>query len=318
MLRPWQLPAPVVRVAGIAALGLLVPLAAAYVLAGSTGSLGVVLGYTAALAPARMLPVRLAIALMLPAAMTGAVAVSLTGDPFAAACFAALACLLVAPANAWANGLMAGLPTVAAVLTSIPSEHDPPAIAGWILAGGVVAILLISRLRGEPQEGQRVDAWTAWVHAVAMAGSVGVVVGLLTVVDLPHGYWIAATLTIVLRPFRGETHASARQRVLGTVLGALLGLALAILLPGWAALLVAAAMLVLVIANALLGRQTQQVLFLTPLIVLLGGGDAVVGTALERVGTTVVGALFAVLIGLAIARLTREHERAAALEPQRG
>jgi hypothetical protein len=312
-LRAAQLPAPVMRVAAVVSLALLLPLAAAYALAGTTASLGVVLGYTAALPLARMLPVRWAVPLVLPAAMTGAVAVSLTGDAFVAACFAALACLLVAPANTWANGVMAGLPTVAAVLTSMPARHDPVAMAGWILAGGVIAILVVSRVRGEPEEVQRLDAWTAWLHAVAMAVSVAMVVGVLNVVDLPHGYWIAATLTLVLRPFRGETHTSARQRVLGTVAGAVLGLALALLLPGWAALLVATAMLVLVIGNALLDRATQQVLYLTPLIVLLGSGQAsVLGTALERVAMTLVGAVFAAIVGLAISRAHRDHERAAA------
>ena len=57
---------------------------------------------------------------------------------------------------------------------------------------------------------------------------------------------------------------------MGTTLGAVLALALSLVLPAWAAILGGAALLVLVVANALLGRYAQQVTFLTPLIVLLG------------------------------------------------
>ena len=47
-----------------------------------------------------------------------------------------------------------------------------------------------------------------------------------------------------------------------------------------------AGLLVLVVANALLGRYAQQVTFLTPLIVLLGsaGSQDALGVAVERVG----------------------------------
>lgn len=42
------------------------------------------------------------------------------------------------------------------------------------------------------------------------------------------------TMTIVLRPYGAETRAVARQRVVGSLVGALIALGLALVLPGWA------------------------------------------------------------------------------------
>ena len=310
---PHSIPGPVLRLSVIVAAGLLVPLVIAYLVAGATPALAVGLGYTGALAPALAVPARFALALTVPAAMTGAVAASVNGQAFAAACFVALACLLIAPANALSNGLMAGLPTIASVLAANPMDSDPLEVAAWMLLGGVVVVGLLTRLRTPGGAPEGVDAWTAWVHAVAMAAMVGLIVAVLNVVDVPHGYWIAATMSVVLRPQRGETTAAARERVIGTILGAALGMAVALLVPGWLALALAGGMLVLVVANAALGRGAQQVLYLTPLIILLGsgGGGGLVGAALDRVVMTVVGAALAGIVALWIARVTRQHEAVA-------
>lgn len=311
-LQPWAIPRPVLRLSVLVTLALLIPLVGAYLAAGAGAAMAVSLGYTAALTPARTVPARYAYALTLPAALTGAVAVSVNGDAFAAACFVALACLLIAPANMASNGLMAGLPSVAAVLAAAPLEVDPVQAAAWMLVGGVAVVTLVSRLphRDDPVAG--LDPWSAWVHAAAMAVVVGLVVGLVSAFDIPHGYWVAATMSVVLRPQRHETAIAARQRVVGTTVGAGLALVVALLVPGWIALVLTAAMLVLVVANAALGRQTQQISYHTPLIVLLasGGGGATAGLAVERVLMTALGAAIAAVVALWIARLARDRATA--------
>ncbi|HEX6887280.1 MAG TPA: FUSC family protein [Candidatus Nanopelagicales bacterium] len=309
----WRIPGQVLRLAAVVAAALLAPLILGYLLQGTTAAIGVVLGFAAAIGPARMVPARFAAALTVPAAMAGAVAVEVHGNALPAACFAALACLLVAPANMYGNGLLAGVPTAAAFLASDPAAHDPGVVGGWMLVGGLALVALVSKLPGARPAPDRLDAWTAWVHAAAMAASAGAVVAVLNVVEVPHGAWIPVALTVALRPFRAETRTVARQRIVGTVVGALLGLVLALLVPPWLALGLCGVLLVLLIATALLGRATQQVVCLTPLIVLLGpsGLDAM-ATVRDRILTTLVGALLATLVALAIARLTREHERQSA------
>jgi uncharacterized membrane protein YccC len=68
---------------------------------------------------------------------------------------------------------------------------------------------------------------------------------------------------------------------------------------------------VLVVANALLGRYAQQVMFLTPFIVLNGSGAGVdaVGVALQRVVATVLGALLAAGIALGLWRLGQNRQQ---------
>lgn len=308
-----EIPAPLLRASVVVATGLLIPLIGAYLVGGVTAAMAVGLGYVAAFAPATMVPSRFAVGLVIAAAMTGVVAASVNGQPLPAACFVAVACLLVAPANMVSNGLLGGLPTVAAVLAANPLTADPVQVGGWMLVGGLVVVLMLSRLRPDEAVPDRVDPWTAWVHAVAMAVMVGVMVGLLNLVEVPHGYWVAVTLSVILRPQRSETQSAARDRVVGTLAGAIIGLGIALLVPAWLAIVLAATMLILVVANAALGRLAYEVMYTTPLIILLGsgGGAGTVGAAVARVVATLAGALLAGVVALWIARLSRVHQRQA-------
>jgi hypothetical protein len=305
----WSIPAPVLRTAAGIVVALAVPLVVVGAWAGSTAAMGMVLGYIGAIGPALSVSPRSALALAVPAAMTGAVATSLSGQAFPAACFVALACLLIAPANMVRNGLSASLPTIAAVLATYPSSKDPVQVAGWMLGGSAVAVLVLARLR-RPSEPVGLDQRTAWLHAITMAAATGVTVLVLVWFEVPHGYWIAMTLTVVLRPYGAETSAVAGQRVLGTVGGAAVALALAVLVPGWVALAVAILMLVPVLGYAVLGRYAQQVVFLTPMVILPGSGGAGVAAAdlaLSRVGATLLGAVLAAGLALALTRVDRTH-----------
>ena len=307
----WRVPRPVLLGSLKIALILMAPLVIVYASAGGVAALAVAMGYTGSLTPALTLRPTYSLALALPAAMTGVVAAGIAGQALAAACFVALACLLVAPANIVQNGLLSGIPTIAAVYACLRPPGSGPG-GCWMLVGGaiVVGVSALTR-RSKSADPVGVDPWTAWAHAIAMAGVVGVIVLVLGVVDIPHGYWIAMTMTIVLRPYGTETQSVARQRVVGTTLGTVLALALAVVLPGWAALTVAVALLVLVVANALMGRYSQQVMFLTPFIVLVGSGsgEEAVGVAVQRVAATLLGALLAAGIALALWRVDQARQQ---------
>lgn len=118
---------------------LVTPLVGGYLLVGATAAVGVAMGYLGCVAPALMLPRRQALGPSFLPAMTGAVAAAVNGQAFAAACFVAMACLLVAPANGSRNGLLAGVPTVAAVLTTVSSSFEPFEVSGWMLAANCTA-----------------------------------------------------------------------------------------------------------------------------------------------------------------------------------
>lgn len=315
--RVWSIPRPALKVALLVTLVMLVPTAVAYVAFGETAALAVGLGFAMCLTPATRLRSGYALAAVVPVAMTGAVAASVAGQAFPAACFVALACLLVAPANVLHNGLLAAIPTVAAVYATLPTQQAPITVAAGMLVGGAIAVGLVSRVT-RPGELVGVDARTSWRHAIAMAATVGVVVFGITALDQPHGYWIPMTMTLVLRPYGTETLAIARDRITGTLAGGVLAVIMALVLPGWAALAATIVLLVLIIAYAVLGRYAQEILFVTPFIVLLGAqGSAAdtAGLALQRVLATLLGAVLAGVVALALARADRADPKDAP-EPQ--
>ena len=302
--RLWAIPRKVLKVAVSLTLIMLVPTTLAYALFGEAAALAVALGFVISLTPATKLPARYALAAVVPAAMAGAVAVALAGQAFPAACFVALACLLVAPANVLQNGLLAGIPTVAAVYATLPMRQSPGTVAIGMLVGGAIAIGVATRVQ-RTGELVGVDRRTSWRHAVAMAESVGAVVFAITTLDQPHGYWIPMTMTLVLRPYGAETLAIARDRIAGTLAGAVLALIMVLFLPSWTAIVAIIVLLVLLLAYAILGRYAQEVLFLTPFIVLLGTGGVAadtLGLALQRILATLLGTVLAGGIALALTR----------------
>lgn len=304
----WAIPRRVLGVAVLVSLLLLAPLVVVFQLAGVAPALSLGMGYVACLFPALKLPARSALAVSVPAAMAGVVAAALNGTTVAAACFVALVCLLAAPANVLQDRLVAGIPTAAAVFVSVPVRVDPVQVGGWMLAGGAIAVAVAARLR-RPAPPRGISLRTAWMHAATMAVLVGVTVFIVAAFDIDHGYWAAVTLSAVLRPFGAETKVVARQRVLGTVAGAVLALCLVVVLPNWAALAVASMMFVLMVCYSILGDYAKQVTCMTPLIVLLGApGGGVLAIAAERVAATAAGAAIAIAAALALAR----HERPAA------
>ena len=306
-LGAWAIPGRVLLLSALSAVVLVVPLAMGFLLGGVAAAICIGMGYVATVRAALALPPLSAVALTVPAAMTAAVAVGLRGQPLAAACFVALCCFLVAPANMLADGLMSGVPTVAAVLVAVPGEFDPAHTIGWMLAGGLVVVLLATRLRKpSPQAG--IGSSRAWRHAVVMAVSVGVVTFVVAHWQLPHGYWIALTLTVVLSPYDDDTMRKSWERVLGTIGGVLLALLLASLLPVWATAVLLFGCLVLMLAYATQGDYVREIAFLTPSVVLIGSsGTALSLVAVERAAATILGALLAGGVALALARWESRH-----------
>ncbi len=276
---------------------LLIPLAGGYLLAGVPAALGIGMGYVVLLRPALTLPARRVGLLVLAAGLVASVAVALRGQPLAAAAFVALCCLAVAPVNRTGEGMLAGLPTAASVLVAVPGDFDPAAMAGWAVLGGGIAVLVAARVpKATPLPG--LDRDRAQRHAVVMAAAAGLVTYLVLALHVPHGYWVALTLTVVLRPFDDQTRTKAWERLVGTFGGIVLAVLLAALLPLWAIAVALTACLVLMTAYALRGDYTRQVLFLTPSVVLLGTPGDLGLVAADRALATVTGAVLAALIAM--------------------
>lgn len=301
-LAEWALPGRTLLLSAVVTVVLVAAIVIAFIAGGTQGALAIGLGILASLRPAVGLRPLHSAALVVPTAMAGAVAVALRGQPLAAACFVALCCLLVAPAGIMQEGLLGMLPTVVAVLVLVPGEFQPGRTAIWLLFGGALVVGISTRLpRVVPTAG--IEPYRAWRHAAVLAVAVGAVVYLVGLWDLPHGYWVALTLTAVLRPFDDMTMKRSGERVLGTLAGALLALAAATLLPLGALLILLVASLVLGTAYALSRDYARQVMFTTPAVVLVGSAGANAAVfASERALATIAGGVLAAAIAMVQAR----------------
>ncbi len=138
---------------------------------------------------------------------------------------------------------------------------------------------------------------TFTIRLMICIGAAGVVTEVL---PLQRSYWVPLTVAIVLRPDFGSVFARALQRGIGTVVGAVIGAALLVLMHGtW--LLIPFAVLAALLPY---GRSKNYGLFstfLTPLVVLLIDLLVPVGWRLaeDRLIDTLLGCAIALVIGFA-------------------
>lgn len=300
----WVIPRRTLALALTVSTALLVPLILVLVLVGASAALGLGLGFSSLVLPALKLRPLQASALGVPSALTGVVAAGLQGSALPAAAFVALTCLLVVPATVVDARLLAGIPTAAAVFVAVPLPLEPGQVGSFMILGGALAVALLGR-SPRPEHLEPVPPVRAWTHGSVMAVAVGIASFLVIHFGIPHGYWVALTLTVVLRPFQDETWRAAVERVLGTFVGVLLALAVAALLPQWGLLLAMWVSVVLMAAYAAQGDYVKQVAFMTPGAVLIGSGGSPVVIASDRVVMTGLGVLVAAGIALGLSWFDR-------------
>ncbi len=135
-------------------------------------------------------------------------------------------------------------------------------------------------------------------HALRLAvvAAIGEIVAQAS--GLPHGYWIVLTILIVLRPDYASTIYRGVQRAAGTILGAGLGLATALLLHAGPALLIAAAGVTMTVSYAVFAvNYLLFAVFLTDFVVILLAllGQTAEQTVGARITGTVIGAALALI-----------------------
>jgi uncharacterized membrane protein YccC len=135
-------------------------------------------------------------------------------------------------------------------------------------------------------------------HALRLAVVAGVGELIAQASGLPHSYWIVLTILIVLRPDYASTIYRGVQRAGGTVLGAGLGLATALLLHAGPAVLVAATGVTMTAAYAVFAvNYLLYAVFLTDFVVILLAllGDTAEQTVVARLIGTGIGAALALI-----------------------
>ncbi len=148
---------------------------------------------------------------------------------------------------------------------------------------------------------ERVDGRFTRNYVLRLMVCVGVAAVTSEVLPLQRSYWVVLTVAIVLKPDLGSVFARAVQRGIGTIIGAVLGAVILILVPYGPWLLLPFGVLAALLPYGRSRNFGLMAVFLTPLVVVLidllvpGGWHL----ALDRLLDTVLGCAVALLFGYA-------------------
>lgn len=211
----------------------------------------------------------------------------------------------------WGRACVAVLRRLGMTLSTLPSGPTPASAAPPV----VPAVRLVSKAEpvavpaAAPLPARPRRAWQAWRaavqagdplarYAVRAAAAAALAVALVNHFALPQGNWLVLTVLFVMQPNVARTMQTARQRVGGTVLGALLATALGGLTHN--KLLLAAAVLPLASAT-MIARGLSYLsftLFLTPHFILVADMAAAGDATLPLAGWRVANSLGGVALGI--------------------
>jgi uncharacterized membrane protein YccC len=139
----------------------------------------------------------------------------------------------------------------------------------------------------------------SWRYGLRLALCIGIAQALVSIVPVPRSYWVALTITFVLKPDFGSVFSRALLRALGTVAGLVVAAAVLAAVPrGWwdvAVMLVLAALIPAFTPRGY-GYQTAAI---TPVILLLSDILNHQGTALllPRLVDSLIGCGIALVAG---------------------
>jgi len=220
--------------------------------------------------------------------------------PIGVAVVVGLAAILSYPGNLASAGLLALAPVVALLegIGEIGLASWQALIISLLVGAYVLVVVRIMRVRLPAHPTSRSLAAR---HAAALAISC---VGFAYVVahhNFPHGYWVIATLAVVLRPSTNESRNVARTRIVGTVVGALIAVVVAVTLPQSLAV-VASGVMVWLLVGYTLARRTLAAVVTTSVLIITVVSASVSGDTVaiagQRLLWTFVGATVAVVLGL--------------------
>ncbi|MCU0297425.1 MAG: FUSC family protein [Candidatus Nanopelagicales bacterium] len=248
------------------------------------------------------------------AAALGAMATAADDSPLLIAGLMLLSALLLALTNQHSAGLMTLAPAIVIIFgpTSLVITWQETFL--YLLAGGLFGWLL-TRLFKFEAEPTPVPTGVAWRHAVVLGVMSAITIYWALANNINHGYWVTVTLVVALRPLPDQRATTLRDRLLGTLFGAVLAFVAIVALPSWGALLVAAVCLPLLAAYSMSGNYFMQTLFLTPMLLIfttIGDEAEGISATAERVFYTIVG----VAVGFAAAWALARWDRAAGDAPE--
>ncbi|MGO9778360.1 MAG: FUSC family protein [Streptosporangiaceae bacterium] len=205
----------------------------------------------------------------------------------------------------WHTALVAAPACVAIFSAPVLWRHQ----LGFAGAFGVGALLGLVALRMIPASaGARelpIGTEASWLFASVLAAFAGLAMLLAERLGMPHGYWMTLTILSVLQPDVHVTRARTSARVVGSVLGSLAALAVAVRFHDHD-LLVLIGIIVACVATVLVASYQWKVALYTMMLIFF---DASTSTpfriAGERVALTVAAAGAVAAFCVAVPELLR-------------
>ncbi|MFN8183994.1 MAG: FUSC family protein [Candidatus Nanopelagicales bacterium] len=231
----------------------------------------------------------------------GVLATVAYGNHAAVVALVVVTCVAAGMLSRISAGVFGVAPVVAAVM-GMNSPSNPPLTVALVMAAVCAYVLLIVHLLKAHPDPTPVPFDVAVRHAVVMAVACGAATAIGLHYDMPKGYWLVMTLAIVLRPYAIDSLTKNRQRVLGTVLGAIVAVVLSPLPRPWQIVLAAVCM-TLMFAYMAEKNYVLQVTFTTPMVVFLVSSGSVNDTVymdglrvLYTVGASIAGGLLSLAL----------------------
>ena len=302
------------KFAAILLVAVMIPSSMATAIGGTYAGMafGIAAGFTMAVTPFASTPQALGSAVL----AAGLAAASSWADdaPLAIAGLMLLAALLQALTNQFSAGLMTLAPAIVIIFGPTSLEFAPWEAFAYVLAGGVAG-WVIMRVLKFTAERRPVRSDVAWRHAIVVGVLSAAAMYWALANNISHGYWIAVTLVVALRPLPEERADTLRGRLLGTLFGAVIAFAVIVALPTPLAAVAGAVCLFLLATYSMGGDYFMQTLFLTPMLLIFATlGDEQKGLAYtgERVFFTIIGVVIGVIAVLLLDRWDRTSEPTAA------
>ena len=297
----------------LALLALAAPLPVVARLIGGTGvAILAFLGAITGISTKAFLPAGRALILCAGTAVLVAAATAAYGRAGWVGLIVAAAAVLGGAANHQSSGVLSIAPAMAAIAGMARLHATWLAAGGWVLAGAAYAVLVVALLRVKITP-KPVDPATVWIHTAVLTVLCGAAAAAAVAWRLPHGYWIILTFVSVLRPSWSESYSRSRNRLIGTLAGALLSLVIVAILPSAAAIVTALASLYLFLCYTLAGKYTPAVVFLTTAVILLtSGGLAAAAVRLDEYRIAWTFAAIVIAAGSGAAVSYADHRRLAA------
>lgn len=289
---------------------IMIPSMIVSVLGGASASMAFGLATGLGMAVMPMGRPRLAALLVFFGAALGALASLAGATPWAIAVLMFVSAVLFAVTNQRSAGMLSLAPIIVILCGPGPINLSWWAAALWILAGGVMGAIINHVLKFDAPT-VPVEKRSAWEHGVAVGVVCAVIMFWSLSNDIPHGYWIAVTVLMALRPLADQRRETLNGRLIGTFLGAMIALVAVLFLPVWSAVIVAVVCLFFLVWYSMGGAYLMQALSLTPMLLIFASlGDVERGFELtvERVIFTVVGIAVAVLLALLLRRWESRRE----------